>query len=126
MPTEPTLTMAVPPPGRVTPVEERGAPPPAKDHVELGYESRLTPAVRRPHLLAVFTAFTVGLALMVLALFAFTHVLGTILDPGAARPNRADVWESVVAVTVGFGVVSALFGLLFMLVGLKWLAATRS
>jgi hypothetical protein len=62
----------------------------------------------------------------VLALFAFVHVLGTILDPDAARPNRADVWETVVAVTVGFGVVSALFGLLFMLVGLKWLAATRS
>ena len=125
--TEPTLTIAVPPPPRPTPVEERfTAPGGTRPGVELGYESKLAPAVRRPHLLAVFTALTVGLALMVLALFAFTHVLGTILDPDAARPNRADVWETVVAVTVGFGVVSALFGLLFMLVGLKWLAATRT
>jgi hypothetical protein len=126
MPTsEPTLTMAVPPPGRVTPVDPHSIPA-GTANVELGYESKLAPAVRRPHLLAVFTAFTMGFALMVLALFAFVHVLGTILDPDAARPNRADVWETVVAVTVGFGVVSALFGLLFMLVGLKWLAATRS
>lgn len=123
--TEPTLAMT--PPGRVTAVEERATTPIAGGAGQLlGYESRLTPALRRPHLLAVFTALAMSLALMVLALFAFMHVLGTLLDPDAGRPNRSDVWETVVAVTVGFGVVSALFGLLFLVVGLKWLSATRS
>src|SRR5687768_104835 len=122
--TDPTLTMAVPPPPRATLVEERfAAAGSAGGNVELGYESKLTPAVRRPHLLAVFTALGTGLMLLILALSSQLHMLDMTSRPEVSRNSMV---ETITVMVMFFGAICTLVGLIFLGIGLKWLAATRS
>lgn len=91
--------------------------------VSLGYASAL-PAARPARLAsAAVVALAVGLVLLGLSLYALQHIMSSVMSPQGMALRNNDEFTVAMALIAVFAGICTLAGLVFLVVGLRWLGS---